>query len=72
MSTVIMLVIAAWITTLSMNLVYSLKECGKLLRVRQEMALQLDSSSGDGLSSLEGSMRRDVARVGRRALGCDL
>lgn len=64
MSTVIMLIIGAWIATLSMNLVYSLRECGKLLRIRQQMALGLDSSSAEAVSSLEGSMGREVANVG--------
>jgi hypothetical protein len=63
MSTVIMLVIGAWITTLSMNLVYSLRECGKLL-IRQQMALRLDSSAAEAASSLRGSMGRGVANVG--------
>jgi hypothetical protein len=55
MSTVIMLVIAAWITTLSMNLVYSVRECGKMLKISQQMAVLLNSSSAESVSSLEGA-----------------
>ena len=72
MSTVIMSIIGAWIATLSMIFVYGLRECGKLLKIRQQMALRLDSSSAEAVSSLEESMGREGANVGSRALTCSL
>jgi len=72
MSTVIMLIIGAWIGTLSVVFVYGLRECGKLLKIRQPMALRLNSCSAEAVSLLEESMGREVANVGSRALSCNL
>ena len=71
MSAVIMLIIGAWIATLSMIFVYGLRECGKLL-IRQQMALRLDSSAANAVSSLEESMGREVANIASGALSCNL
>ena len=72
MSTIIMVTIGVWITTLTMNFVYSVRECGRVLKIRQPMALRIDSSSAEAISSLEVSRGRGVANVGGRALSCNL
>jgi hypothetical protein len=62
MSIVIMLMIGAWIGTLSLICVCGLRESGKLLKMREGMESRLDSSVADAVLVREEIMGREVAQ----------
>ena len=61
MSIVILLMIGGWVTTLSIICLCGLKESGKLLKMRRNLALRLDSSVAAVVPASGEIMRHEVA-----------
>jgi len=63
MSTVVMLMIFGWSATLGMIGFCALKESGKLLRIRRQIALWLYSPAASGGHTFEKRLQNGLAEI---------